>query len=177
MCIPPVHWAFLMTALFTVPLANYRVQSPFHSPRAPTAQEARPIMARLLTDTYLAFNLSDEDMAFDRLAENLADELVADVYLDSRRRLTTGTRKGAEVTVKDVSVLSVDPAVSEGTGSLFTYPCRWVVTARVKHWQHIHDRRNVYVGRLTLHVEENRWRIARLRLESEEREVVSWQRS
>ena len=73
----------------------------------PPLTEARPIMDMLLTDTYLAFNLPDEDAAFDRLARNLSEDLVPGVYLDSRRRLTAGTRKGAEVTVKDVSVMSV----------------------------------------------------------------------
>ncbi len=59
----------------------------------------------------------------------------------------------------------------------FTYPCKWIVTARVKHWQHIHNRQNVYVGDLTLRVENDRWKIAKLTLKSEERVVLSWQTS
>jgi len=171
----PAHWALLLVALFTVSLAGVRVRIPFHTPRAPTAAEARPIMDMLLTDTYLAFNLPDEDAAFDRLARNLSEDLVAGVYLDSRRRLTAGIRKGAEVTVKDVSVMSVGPpsAVDAGDG-IFTYPCKWVVTARVKHWQHIHDRQNKYVGTLTIRVEDDRWKIGELELLSEEREILSW---
>ncbi|UCC28786.1 MAG: HupE/UreJ family protein, partial [Phycisphaerales bacterium] len=93
----PTHWCLLLVALFTVSVAGVGVRNPFYTPRAPTAAEARPIMAMLLTDTYLAFNLPDEDAAFDRLAHNLSENLVAGVYLDSRRRLTAGTRKGAEV--------------------------------------------------------------------------------
>jgi len=174
----PVHWGLVMAALFTVPVGGCAVRSPFYTPRAPTAAEARPIMGMLLTDTYLAFNLPDEDAAFDRLARNLSEELVPRVYLDSRRRLTAGTRKGAEVTVKDVSVMSVDDpsAVESGDGS-FTYPCKWVVTARVKHWQHIHDRQNIYVGTLTIRVEDDRWKISDLELLSEEREILSWKNS
>jgi hypothetical protein len=135
-------------------------------------------MAMLLTDTYFAFNLPEEDAAFDRLAENLSEDLVPGVYLDSRRRLTAGTRKGAEVTVKDVSVMSVDTPsdVDAGEGT-FTYPCKWVVTARVRHWQHIHDRQNIYVGALTILVEDDRWKISDLELLSEEREIVSWKSS
>ncbi|MFC2172023.1 hypothetical protein ACFLU6_05255 [Acidobacteriota bacterium] len=59
----------------------------------------------------------------------------------------------------------------------FTYPCSWIVTARVKHWQHIHNRQNKYVGELTIQVEENRWKIARLVLLSEERVILPWQSS
>ncbi len=174
----PTHWGLVLVALFTVSVAGVRVRNPFRTPRAPTAPEARPIMAMLLTDTYLAFNLPDEDAAFDRLAENLSENLVADVYLDSRRRLTAGTRKGAEVTVKDVSVMSVDgpTGFDSGDGS-FTYPCKWVVTARVKHWQHVHNRQNMYVGTLNIRVEDGRWKITQLELLSEEREIVSWKSS
>jgi hypothetical protein len=171
----PAHWALLLAALFTVSLAGVHLPIPFHTPRAPTAAEARPIMDMLLTDTYLAFNLPDEDAAFDALARNLSQDLVAGVYLDSRRRLTAGTRQGAEVTVKDVSVMAVEEpsAVDAGSGS-FTYPCQWVVTARVRHWQHIHDRQNKYVGVLTIRVEDDRWKIGELELLSEEREILSW---
>jgi hydrogenase/urease accessory protein HupE len=174
----PVHWGLLIVALFTLPVGGYAVHNPFHTPRAPTTEEARSIMTMLLTDTYLAFNLPDEEAAFDRLADNLSEDLVPGVYLDSRRRLTAGTRKGAEVTVKDVSVMSVDSpsALDSGNGS-FTYPCKWIVTARVKHWQHIHNRQNIYVGTLTIRVENNRWKIAHLELLSEEREILSWKES
>jgi hypothetical protein len=153
-----------------------RVDIPFHDPDAPSAAEAGRVMDTLLTDTYLAFNLEDEDDAFDRLARNLSQELVANVYLDSRRRLTAGTREGAEVTVLDVSVMEVDDAIGTA-GNSFTYPCRWVVTARVRHLKHIHNRRNVYNGELTIRVEEDRWKIARLDLLSEERVVLSWTQS
>jgi len=174
----PIHWALVFIALFTVSVAGISVRNPLHTPRAPTAEEAQPVLAMLLTDTYFAFNLPDEDAAFDRLAINLSDELVPGVYLDSRRRLTAGTREGAEVTVKDVSVISVEApsGFDSGEGS-FTYPCKWIVTARVRHWQHIHDRQNIYIGTLTIRVENNRWKISNLELLSEEREIVSWKSS
>jgi hypothetical protein len=170
------HWAMLGLAFFVVPLGTLRVDIPFHAPGAPSAAEAGRVMDTLLTDTYLAFNLADEDAAFDRLAQNLSQHLVANVYLDSRRRLTAGTREGAEVTVRDVSVMEVDAAIGTA-GNAFTYPCEWVVTARVRHLQHIHNRRNVYAGELTIRVEDDRWKIARLDLLSEERVVLSWTQS
>jgi hydrogenase/urease accessory protein HupE len=171
----PTHWCLALGALFTVSVAEIRVRNPLFTPRAPTAEMAQPIMAKLLTDTYLAFNLPEEEAAFDRLARGLTEDLVGDVYLDSRRRLLAGTREGAQVTVKDIAVTSVEApiAIDTGAGS-FTYPCTWVVTARVKHWQHIHDRQNVYVGTLTVRVEEDRWKISELELVSEEREVLPW---
>jgi hydrogenase/urease accessory protein HupE len=171
----PAHWCLALGALFTVSVLGIRVRNPLFTPKAPTAEMARPIMAKLLTDTYLAFNLPEEEAAFDRLAQGLAENLVPGVYLDSRRRLLAGTREGARVTVKDVTVTSVEApiAIDTGDGS-FTYPCTWVVTARVKHWQHIHDRQNIYVGTLTVRVEQDRWKISELELLSEEREILSW---
>jgi hydrogenase/urease accessory protein HupE len=172
-----VHWGLVLVAVFTLSVGGCAVHNPFYTPRAPSADEARPVMDMLLTDTYLAFNLPDEEDAFDRLEHNLAEELVPGVYLDSRRRLTAGTRKGAKVTVKDVSVMSVDaPSTFDLSERSFTYPCKWVVTARVRHWQHIHDRQNIYVGELTIRVENNRWKISNLELMSEEREII-WQNS
>jgi hypothetical protein len=170
------RWALLGLAFFVLPLGTLRVDIPFHTPDAPSAAEASRVMDALLTDTYLAFNLPEEDAAFDRLAQNLSQDLVADVYLDSRRRLTAGTREGAEVTVRDVSVLEVDDAIGTADDT-FTYPCQWVVTARVRHLQHIHNRQNVYAGKLTIRVENDRWKIAGLDLVSEERVVLSWKRS
>jgi hydrogenase/urease accessory protein HupE len=172
------HWVLIAVAFFTIPLGTLRVHNPFYTPRAPSTTEATHIMDRLLTDTYLAFNLKDENEAFDNLETNLSQDLVADVYLDSRRRLTAGTRQGAKVTVKDVSVISLDDAVSDTREEqVFTYPCKWVVTARVQHLKHIHDRQNIYLGELTIGIEDDRWKITRLVLKSEERVIKSWQSS
>jgi hypothetical protein len=167
------HWVLVALAFFVFPLGTLGMPNPFYTPRAPTAAEAERILASLLTGTYLAFNVQDEEEAYDRLAKHISGDLVSDVYLDSRRRLTAGTRQGAEVTVKDVSVMSVEEALPTTTQARsFTFPCRWIVTARVKHWQHIHDRQNVYGGELTIQVEDNRWKIAWLALTSEERVIL-----
>jgi len=171
---PWAHWALLGAAFLLLPLGNWRAKNPYHTPRAPTAVEAKQIMSTLLSDIYLAFNVEDENDSFDRLAENVSDDLVADIYLDSRRRLIAGTRQGAEVTVKDVSVMAVNEVLRGApVDGAFTYPCKWIVTARIKHWQHIHSRQNVYVGDLTIRVENERWKISRLELKSEERVVLS----
>ena len=155
-----MHWLLLGAAFFAFPHGAWQCRRPFYTPRAPTAAEARHIMGRLLSDTYLAFNVDDENQAFDALEANLSEDLIADVYLDSRRRLSAGTRQGAQVTVKTVDVKSVEEVLSRSQSlTSFTYPCQWVVTARVKHLKHIHDRQNVYLGELTIGIEDDRWKI------------------
>jgi hypothetical protein len=173
------RWALLLgLAIFLVPHGTVRLSNPFFTPSPPSSAAAKRILSTVLSDIYQAFNLPDEGDAFDALATSISQELIADVYLDSRRRLTAGTRKGAEVHIKDVGVIFVGDAIPGGADDdSFTYPCQWYVTARVTHWQHTHDRRNTYAGELTIRVEGNRWKIARLDLESEEREVLSWKSS
>jgi hypothetical protein len=85
-----------------------------------------------------------------------------------------GTRQGTEVTVREVSVTEIgEPVVAKAGSREVTYDCRWVVTSRVRHLQHIHHRRNIYGGTLTLTVDGDRWKIAGVELASEDRIVVS----
>ena len=56
----------------------------------------------------------------------------------------------------------------------FSYDCSWAVVARVQHLQHIHHRRNLYNGVLTLQSDSGRWKISGVELVSEDRAVVPW---
>jgi hypothetical protein len=163
----------LPAALLIIPLAPWRATNPFYVPQPLSAAEARPLVSGLLTETYLAFNLASEEAAFDALAKTLADELIADVYLDSRRRLTEGIRKGATVTVKDVTVTALEMLSPEEPDARALYRCQWTVLARVEHWQHTHLRRNSYVGTIGVAAAEGNWRIAQLELTDEQREIIS----
>jgi hydrogenase/urease accessory protein HupE len=169
------HWVLVGLAFFAVPIGTVTARNPFFEPEAPRGNDARRVMSQVLWNTYHAFNLTDEDELYDRLSQNVTGDLVDDLYLDSRRRLTAGTREGAEVTVRDVSVVEVDDSVESidpETG--FSYACRWIVTARVRHLQHVHHRQNIYNGRLTIRADGDRWKIARVELTSEDRVVLPW---
>ncbi len=160
-------------AVVLIPVGALRARNPFYTPRPLSAKEATPILNTLLAKTYLAFNLDVEEDAFDQLAETLAESLVTDVYLDSRRRLTEGTRKRAVVTVKDVTLNSLEalPASTAMAGT--PYRCQWTVLARVEHWQHTHLRQNSYIGDIVLEVIDGNWRMAHLALTDEQREVIA----
>jgi hypothetical protein len=158
-------------ALALLPYGVSRASVPFLSPDVPSPQQARRIIEPMLPEIYHAFNLNDESETYDRLAEQVSGDLVTDIYLDSRRRLVAGTREGASVVVREIVVQDVGaPWTTEADNP--AYPCRWTVTAKVTHWQHSHQRRNVYEGDLRLIVENDRWKLAALDLRSEEREVV-----
>jgi hypothetical protein len=165
--------ALLGLGVVLLPWGVSRATVPFLNPEAPAPSQARRILNPMLTQIYHALDLEDENQTYDRLSEQVSGDLITDLYLDSRRRLIAGTREGASVAVKDVTVLEVGPHYA-GTAeaSVFRYPCRWTVTAKVTHWQHSHERRNLYEGDLSLAVEEDRWKLAGIELHSEEREVV-----
>lgn len=169
------HWLLLGAAFLLLPLGTVAVSNPFFEPRAPEGESARRVVTNVLSETYHAFNLSDEDELYDTLGRSVTGELVDDLYLDSRRRLTAGTREGAEVTVRDVRVLEIgEPLDVAVAGQDFAYDVRWMVVARVRHLQHVHHRQNIYNGILTLRPEGDRWKISGVELESEDRVVVPW---
>jgi hypothetical protein len=170
-----LHWAFLAAAFFALPILTVNVPNLLHVPAAPTGEAARHILRQTLSKTYHAFNLDDEDELYDRLSETVTENLVADIYLDSRRKLTNGVRQGAQVTVRAVDVVSVEDEVAGTDPSAgYTYQCTWAVTARVTHLQHVHHRRNIYSGTLLIKRSDDRWKIDRIALTSEDRVIVPW---
>jgi len=171
-----LHRLAFVGAFLLLPYGSLVVQNPFFAAYAPRGDGARLIMSRVLSDTYQAFNINDENELYDTLAESVTGNLVDDLYLDNRRRLTAGTRQGTKVTIRSVSVLKIgEPVegVTEGEG--FSYNCRWAVVARVQHLQHVHHRQQIYSGVLTLRAEDGRWKIAGVELHSEDRVVLPWE--
>ena len=170
-----LHWLLLGAAFLLLPYLTVAIKNPFFEPDAPRGNGARLVISRVLSDTYHAFNIADEDSLYDALTESVTGDLVDDLFLDSRRRLTAGTREGTEVTVRNVSVLEIgEPLDGSGAEEGFAYNCRWEVIARVRHLQHVHHRQNIYNGVLTLRPEGGHWKIARVELYSEDRAVVPW---
>jgi hypothetical protein len=165
----------VVLAFFLLPQGNVHLRNPWFDPSSLDTRDVERIMTGILQNTYQAFNLDDEQRLYDQLAQSVSEELIADIYLDSRRSLTAGTRKGASVSVKDVSVLSIDdPTGGTDPQRGLAYECSWMVTARVQHLQHVHHRKNIYRGLLTIRVVENRWTLAGVELRSEERVVIPW---
>jgi hypothetical protein len=156
--------------LILLPYGTAKAPNPFKKPTAPSAKQAHRIIEPMLSEIYDALNLEGEEQTYDELSRQVSENLITDLYLDSRRRLATGTREGASVTVKQVEVESVEP-ISSGS-EFHTYKCKWAVRAKVTHWLHTHERRNLYVGDLGLVVENGTWKLASLNLLSEERKIV-----
>ena len=161
----------LIAAFILLPYGVARGAIPFASPSPLSAKQAQIIVEPMLVEIYHALNIQDEDRMYDKLAQQVSGSLVTDLYLDSRRRLAAGTRDGAMITVKHVALQTVELQPPAGNEPL-AYRCRWTVTAKVTHWQHTHERNNLYEGDLSLAVENKAWKLASMNLISEERKVV-----
>jgi hypothetical protein len=167
------HIVLLVLAVFLLNVGTIQAQNPMFERNAPGPAQARRILEIVLTNTYSAFNLKDEEQLYKQLSESVGADLVEDLYLDSRRRLTSGVRQGSEVTVKKVSVLKVGAPLKDADSSGdFAYHCEWVVMARVRHLQHVHHRKNMYTGILKIRADDGQWKIEQVDLESEDRVVV-----
>ncbi len=161
------HWIFLALAFFLLPLGNFRVPNPLFQGGQQDSRITRQKLEESLRQTYLAFNIKDDEALYDALSKSVSENLIADIYLDSRRRLSEGVREGAEVSVRSVEVLEL------GEGSaLHAYSCTWSVIARVRHLQHVHHRRNIYTGIIEVDPEAELWKIDKVALQSEERSIV-----
>jgi hydrogenase/urease accessory protein HupE len=169
------HRLAFLGAFLLLPYGTVAVPNPFFAAYAPRGGGARLIMTKVLSDTYQALNIKDEEELYDTLATSVTGDLIGDLYLDNRRRLTAGTRQGTEVTIRGVRVLDIgEPAEVTAAEGGYSYDCRWAVVARVQHLQHVHHRRQIYSGELTLRAEEGRWKVAGVELFSEDRVVLPW---
>ncbi len=170
----PVRSLALMAAAFFLLAVLVQVRNPWHQIDLMDEKALHSLLEQRLWNTYSAFNIADEAALFEQLSENLDAELLDNIYLDSRRRLTMGLREGAQVTIKEVSLDLPEKSAHESFGAEgVKYPATWTVTAQVKHLRHIHYRKNRYTGTITMKPIANEWKISEIILTSEDREVIA----
>jgi hypothetical protein len=161
----------LVLAVATVllsPLARVRVPSPVGGVRLVSGTEAGEIVGRLLGNVYRAFDYREEGAIYDALERSAAGDLLAQIYLETRRALELRNQGGARAKVEDVEMLAADATpLAEGDG--FVSRCRWTVTGAVGHWGHIHQRQNQYEAEVTVGVVDGVWKITALELLDEQR--------
>ena len=170
---PVVSLGLLLLAVFLLPV-HLKTKNPWYSLDAMDPEGIHTVVESKLLNTYTAFNITDEEILFERLNENLEEDLLDHIYLDSRRRLTMGLREGSTVTVREVDLTQLGeplPDVSPEVGT--QYPATWTVTAQVKHLKHIHYRKNKYTGTIALKSIDDVWKISEIILTSEDREVIA----
>ncbi|MCH4822293.1 hypothetical protein ML462_03825 [Gramella lutea] len=169
---PLLSISLLVLALILLPF-HFGIKNPWYEAQKLDKQGMKLVMENVLSNTYTAFNEEDEEKLFEALSQNVDAELLDNVYLDSRRRLSMGLREGAEVSVEEVKLNELGDPAQKTDSDIFEYPVKWTVTARVRHLKHIHYRKNSYTGTVALKSIDNQWKISKISLSSEDRKVMA----
>ena len=131
-------------------------------------EDAEVVVGGLLKNVYRAFDYRDEGHIYDILERSASGELLATIYLETKRGLEVQNQGGARVKVSDVELVQVEPrALADRTG--FAVRCVWNVSGSVGHWGHTHQRTNQYEAVLTIRPIDGAWKITDLELLQEER--------
>lgn len=110
----------------------------------------------LLHNVYRAFQLPEEEAAYDRLAMSLSGELLDDIYLRQRRALLRrGKGFGGDGRVERVEILSSEIQSVDPKSGRCTVAARWIAHGAVSHWGHSHPRTTLYAARLVLRQAED----------------------
>ncbi len=131
-------------------------------------EKASEILGALLHNVYRAFDFRDESSIYDVLERSVTGDLLAQIYLETRRGLELASQGGARAKVKEIELVRVASEGLDGeTG--FLARCTWNVKGAVGHWGHIHQRTNQYQAEFKIQPVEGSWKITDLELLQEER--------
>lgn len=142
-----------------------------------TAENLSGIIEPLLLNTYHAFEIREEEAAYDRMARSLKGRFLEEIYLQQRRSLLKQDRGlGGEGRVDRVTVIEAHSTPDKADGFLSrpgllkdatelsggkAVIAGWRAIGEVSHWGHSHKRENSYRARLVLdRSEDGYWRIA-----------------
>jgi hypothetical protein len=131
------------------------------------SERLQALMGDLLHNVYRAFDYRGEEAVYDVLARSVAGELLAEVYLETRKGLELANQGGAQVKVKDIEML--DTRLAGVDGNALTVEARWNVSGSVGHWGHIHQRVNGYHANVTVEDRDGSWKLTGLEILQEER--------
>ena len=130
-------------------------------------QRLQTLVGDLLHNVYRSFDYRGEEAVYDVLAQSVSGDLLADVYLETRKGLELVNQGGAKVKVKNIEVLETRLLSSEGKA--LKIDARWNVSGSVGHWGHIHQRTNAYHANVTIQDIDGTWKLNGLEILQEER--------
>jgi hypothetical protein len=120
-----------------------------------------------LHNVYRAFDFRAEEDIYDVLNESVSGDLLAEIYLDTRRGLELANQGGARAKVKQIDLETAIARPSEAGG--FLADATWVVSGSVGHWGHLHQRRNKYQAKLDIRPVDGVWKLVDMEVLQEER--------
>jgi hypothetical protein len=156
----------IVIAIFTFPL-QLTLEIPFIQKESFSKPEAENLFTEMLKNTYRAFDFREESDIYDKLAVSSSGDLLADVYLQTRKSMVIENQGGIRAKVKDVEVLDVEEG--EGISGNLAYNCKWQVSGTVGHWGHIHRRTNQYQAVINIRPVDGVWKMVDLDMVEETR--------
>jgi hypothetical protein len=128
---------------------------------------AEEVVSALLHNVYRAFDFRSEEKIYDVLARSAEGELLAQIYLETRRGLELANQGGARAKVKQIEM--IDVASEPGPEGSFIATASWNVAGSVGHWGHVHQRKNRYRAELAIAPVAGSWKLVGLEVLQEER--------
>ncbi len=154
------YGALTLLGVFLFAMGSYFKKSisiPFVQQSSFSKPEASTLISHLLKNTYRAFDFREESDIYDKLAISNDAELLADLYIQTKKSMVLESQGGIQVKVKDVEIIEVEEISSNGEG--ISFKCKWTVKGDVGHWGHIHSRINQYSAILNVKPENGVWKL------------------
>lgn len=150
----------VLLGILLIGLGSFFKQSitiPFIQQSSFSKPEASSLISHLLKNTYRAFDFREESDIYDKLAISNHEELLATLYIQTKKSMILENQGGIQVKVKDVEVTDVVEVSSNSDG--ISFRCKWIVKGDVGHWGHIHSRTNQYEAILHVKPENDVWKL------------------
>ena len=118
---------------------------------------------------YRSFDRREESLIYDRMSISIADDLLRQTYLSTRRSLELANQGGARVKSLDVQQHATNALKPMADGVGFQAKCEWTVSGSVGHWGHTHRRTNQYAAVLIIEPRDGVWKITSLTITDQQR--------
>lgn len=155
-------------AIVAYPIFLWSLPLPISFQSRSSPERAAPLLDRLLTNVYRAFEFRQEEAIYDKLAVSVTGDQLTEVYLDSRRALEVENHGGARARVDEVEVTEIS-AVRAITNDSLAIQAKWRVAGSVSHFGHTHFRHNQYEAIVTVTLADSVWKIEAIELIDEHR--------
>lgn len=132
---------------------------PIHDEWRASQDDAAALTTSLLKHVYQSAATADEDAAVSQLSAVLDDDLVEEIYLNTRSSYQLNAADPLLISIQDVSVDSFIPNQDTVSANSVTGDAHWRVTGMVHHWGHTHSRELLQSGRIRLVLISGRWKI------------------
>ncbi len=122
-------------------------------------EKAKPVLNQLLWNVYQAFESTQEEVAYDQLADSVSGDLRETLYLQNRQSFLA--QDGAWSKVKSIEIQNLSNK-SSSLDDGYLFDCEWLVVGEVIHWGHQHRRENLYRANIKISPQEGHWKIFQL---------------